>query len=91
MNIRLLVICSALAATGCADLSMGRRHPEQVVAADANTITLRWNSWELSEQAVRAGAVLYCDGRLVEEASEVTREDRLGMTRSRTWRCVGLG
>ena len=91
MNIRLLVICSTLAVTGCADLSMGQRHTEKVLAADADTITLRWNNWETSEPVARARAVLYCDGRLVEEASGAVREDRFGMARSKTWRCVGMG
>ena len=90
MNIRLLVLCSTLAMAGCADMSMGRRHPETVLAADVDTITMRWNNWEISEQVVRSRAVLYCDGRLVEEASAETRMDTVGMRRSKTWRCLGL-
>jgi len=89
MNTRLLVICSTLAVTGCADMTMGQRHRETVLASDANTISLRWNNWETSEAVARGRAVLYCDGRLVEEASTETRMDTFGIRRSRTWRCVG--
>jgi hypothetical protein len=88
MKTRILV-GAALLLAGCADMPLGWGDPEKVLFSDPNTLQLQWSSWRSSEAAVRSKAVLHCNGRRVEEGDE-SRHDRLGIIRSKTWRCVGV-
>lgn len=85
----LVLMGATLVLAGCADMPLAWDHPEKVLFSDANTMQLQWSSWRSSEAAVRSRAVLHCNGRRVEEG-DASRHDRLGIIRSKTWRCVGV-
>jgi starvation-inducible outer membrane lipoprotein len=88
MNRKMLAMGAALVLAGCASLPAGWAEPERVLSSDANTITLQWRTWQISEAAVRAKAVLHCNGRPVQEVEAERNTRPLRMVRSKTWRCV---
>jgi hypothetical protein len=88
MNTKVVLISAALVLSGCADSPRLWGEPEKVLFSNADTIQIEWNNWQRSEGLVRAKAVLFCEGRRVEEVGADRDRHTFGIVRSKTWRCV---
>lgn len=90
MNRTMPLVAMALLLSACASTPSDWQwtQPERVVSRDADTIQIEWRPWQLSEEVVRGHAILYCNGRPMEEVA--AGQGNAGFVRSKTWRCLGV-